>query len=217
MLVGDLRRGADLYGDPTGRSRAQGAARPGDPRQPLLGRRRRRRDSAGPSTPTDPGDPAYDWALYDRTVDYAAQYGIKVLFSICGTPGWANGGQAEPSRRRTHADLQQLRLRGGEALQRHATRPRRPARSRRCGSGSAWNEPNNPVFLTPQYREGRRQVGDPERDRLREDLQRGLRRRARDAARGREGRVRRRPRPRGNNNPTQRAAVGLAARVPARR
>ena len=43
-----------------------------------------------PLDPTNPRDPAYDWTLYDRTVNYAAQYGIKMLFSIYGTPGWAN-------------------------------------------------------------------------------------------------------------------------------
>ena len=47
-----------------------------------------------PARATDPDDPAYDWALYDRTVEYAADNGIHVLFSIFGTPAWANGGHA---------------------------------------------------------------------------------------------------------------------------
>ncbi len=46
-----------------------------------------------PASPTDPADPAYDWSLYDRAVDYATQAGAQVLFSIYGTPAWANGGQ----------------------------------------------------------------------------------------------------------------------------
>ena len=45
-----------------------------------------------PARATDPNDPAYDWSLYDRTVNYAAQYKMRVLFSIYGTPRWANGG-----------------------------------------------------------------------------------------------------------------------------
>src|SRR2546421_7097372 len=47
-----------------------------------------------PLDPTNPDDPAYDWTLYDRTVNYAAQYGERVVFSISGTPGWANDGKA---------------------------------------------------------------------------------------------------------------------------
>ena len=34
-----------------------------------------------PLDPTNPRDPAYDWTLYDRTVNYASQYGIRMLFS----------------------------------------------------------------------------------------------------------------------------------------
>jgi hypothetical protein len=45
-----------------------------------------------PANATNPADPAYDWELYDRTVRYANQYGVRVLFSIYGTPAWANGG-----------------------------------------------------------------------------------------------------------------------------
>jgi hypothetical protein len=46
-----------------------------------------------PSSATNPADPAYDWELYDRTVNYASQNGVHVLFSIYGTPSWANGGK----------------------------------------------------------------------------------------------------------------------------
>ena len=46
-----------------------------------------------PASATNPADPAYDWDLYDRTVNYAAQNGVHVLFSVYGTPTWANGGR----------------------------------------------------------------------------------------------------------------------------
>ena len=42
----------------------------------------------------DPRDAAYDWTIYDRTAFYAAASGIKLLFSITGTPRWANGDQS---------------------------------------------------------------------------------------------------------------------------
>src|SRR5664279_4962092 len=35
-----------------------------------------------PSDATDPGDPAYSWALYDRLVQYASASDIQVVFSI---------------------------------------------------------------------------------------------------------------------------------------
>ncbi|HWC44738.1 MAG TPA: hypothetical protein VG868_01380, partial [Casimicrobiaceae bacterium] len=46
-----------------------------------------------PANATSPNDPAYDWTLYDRVVRYANQYGMHVLFSVYGTPPWANGGR----------------------------------------------------------------------------------------------------------------------------
>ncbi len=77
----------------------------------------------------------------------------------------------------------------------------------------AWNEPNNPIFLSPQYKG---KAGDPERDRLHEDLQRGLQRRARDALRRRASRVRRHGAAR-EQQPREQQAVRLAARLPAGR
>ena len=44
-----------------------------------------------PVNPMNPNDPAYDWSVYDRTVTFAAAHRIKVVFSILGTPPWANG------------------------------------------------------------------------------------------------------------------------------
>ena len=46
-----------------------------------------------PADPTDPGDPAYDWSLYDRLVRYAAASNVRLVFSILFTPAWANGGK----------------------------------------------------------------------------------------------------------------------------
>ena len=104
-----------------------------------------------PANPANPNDRAYDWSVYDRTVNYAAQYGIKVVFSIIGTPPWANSaagvnrGAAEPAR--------PAALRGGgrDSLRGQFRGARRrlipPVRQ-----WLAWSEPNNPAFLRPQYR-----------------------------------------------------------------
>ena len=44
-----------------------------------------------PGDPTDPADPAYDWNGFDDTVINANKNKIQVLFTIYGTPSWAQG------------------------------------------------------------------------------------------------------------------------------
>jgi Glycosyl hydrolase catalytic core len=104
-----------------------------------------------PASATNPDDPAYDWELYDRTVNYAAQHRIRVLFSIYGTPRWANGGaglNAPPTRitdLRNFAYAAQRRYTGSWRGSDGRTLP--PVRH-----WLAWNEPNYPIGLKRQYR-----------------------------------------------------------------
>ena len=104
-----------------------------------------------PARATNPDDPAYDWSLYDRTVEDAAQYGIHVLFSVYGTPAWANGGRAANVAPRAFTDLRNFAhaaaVRYSGTFVDTATGKTIPA----VREWLAWNEPNNPVFLTPQY------------------------------------------------------------------
>lgn len=111
-----------------------------------------------PTNPADPADPAYEWEPYDRTVRYAHAYGMRVLFSIYGTPPWENGGRglhfppSSPARLEAFAAAAAERYNGAylgaEGLPLPAVR-----------HWLAWNEPNNPIFLSPQYRrEGGRWV-----------------------------------------------------------
>ena len=46
-----------------------------------------------PDDGTNPEDSAYEWDRYDAAVIAASQRGVKVMFTIFGTPWWANGGQ----------------------------------------------------------------------------------------------------------------------------
>jgi hypothetical protein len=105
-----------------------------------------------PKNPTDPADPAYDWFAYDRAVQYAKKNNIKVLFSITGTPAWANGRRGTKYAPTNSKDLQNFAI---AAAKRYSgtfkTDPDAdplPA----VHLWLAWNEPNNPVFLYPQYR-----------------------------------------------------------------
>jgi Glycosyl hydrolase catalytic core len=104
-----------------------------------------------PTTPTNPADPAYNWSNYDRAVTDAAKYKIKVLFSIVGTPSWANGGKGMRIAPTRPADLKNFATAAA----------RRYNGAFEDADGNvlpavhlwlAWNEPNNPVFLAPQYK-----------------------------------------------------------------
>ena len=78
------------------------------------------RHEASRPTPTDPADPAYDWSTYDRAVVNAAKNKIQVLFTIYGTPRWAQTGKKGVNRAPTKMkNLRYFALRRGEALQRH--------------------------------------------------------------------------------------------------
>lgn len=104
-----------------------------------------------PANPLDPDDPAYDWTLYDRTANYAQQYGIKLVLSVWGTPRWANGGAGLRIAPRNPADLQRFVT---AAARRYSGRwlAEDGRGLPRVDHWLAWNEPNNPVFLAPQYK-----------------------------------------------------------------
>ena len=99
---------------------------------------------------SDPRDAAYNWALYDRVVQYAGAYKLKVLFSITGTPRWANGGQSNNRPPKNFQDLYRFayaaaaRYSGSYTGTDGRTLPA-------VRLWAAWNEPNNPVFLRPQF------------------------------------------------------------------
>jgi hypothetical protein len=104
-----------------------------------------------PAAATNPADPAYDWTLYDRTVFKAAQSGVHVLFSVYGTPAWANGGKGPNVAPTQATDLRNFAY----AAARRYSGVYRGEDGRTIPAVKewlAWNEPNNPVFLTPQYK-----------------------------------------------------------------
>jgi hypothetical protein len=113
-----------------------------------------------PTDPTDPGDPAYNWSLYDRLVRYAATYHIKLVFSILFTPSWANGGKGKTVAPTDPKDLQDFAFAAATRysgyylpppwqLDPTLAAPNLPLPE--VNMWTAWNEPNNPIWLTPQY------------------------------------------------------------------
>jgi hypothetical protein len=103
-----------------------------------------------PANAANHNDPAYDWSTYDRTVRYARLYGMRVVFSILGTPGWANGGKGWNTAPTNPNDLRKFARAAGRRYSGTAVGPDGtvlPA----VRFWLAWNEPNNPVFLKPQF------------------------------------------------------------------
>jgi Glycosyl hydrolase catalytic core len=104
-----------------------------------------------PARATDPADPAYDWTLYDRTVNYAAQHKIRILFSIYGTPSWANGGAGLNVPPRAIADLNNFAY--AAAKRYSGVYPASDGRALPpVKLWLAWNEPNLSIGLKQQFR-----------------------------------------------------------------
>jgi len=114
-----------------------------------------------PTDPNDPGDQAYNWALYDRLVQYAHDTGIQVVFSILFTPKWANGGKARTVAPKNFKDLENFAYAAAERYsglwippewQQNASLGIGNHPLPKVNMWTAWNEPNNPLWLTPQYK-----------------------------------------------------------------
>jgi hypothetical protein len=112
----------------------------------------------------DPNDPAYDWDAYDRVLREAAQLGMRVVLTIYGTPAWANGGRGL---NRAPSSFAELRKFAFAAATRYSGTWTDEAGNPlpQVTYWTAWNEPNNPLFLAPQYRrQGGRWIVQSARD-----------------------------------------------------
>jgi hypothetical protein len=107
-----------------------------------------------PSAPSNPADPAYNWSAVDRVVIKAAENKIRILATIYGTPRWAGIAKNRMPRRildlRLFAYAATKRYSGTYRVKQGEAEPAvaLPAIRRWL----AWNEPNNPVFLKPQWK-----------------------------------------------------------------
>ncbi len=102
-----------------------------------------------PANASSPSDPAYNWSPYDRAIRYAHAYGVEPIFTIIGTPAWANQNKGWNS---TPAKISDLTAFATAAARRYSGTFKLPDGSTgRVKSWIAWNEPNNPVFLKPQF------------------------------------------------------------------
>ena len=167
-----------------------------------------------PANPMNPNDPAYHWSVYDRTVQLRAA--VRDQGHVLDLRHAALGERRRRRQRRPEERARPRALRDGRGppLQRHVPRRRRPCHS--PGAPLARLEraeqPRLPAAAVPQ---GGGQGRDPERDRLREDLQRDRQGHPEDDDRRLEGRLRR-DRPARQQQPELEQARRVAAAVPAR-
>lgn len=100
-----------------------------------------------PAAPADPADRAYNWAAVDRVVSQAGRNRIRVLATIYGTPRWAG-----PAKNRLPRRVTDLRSFSFAAAKRYSGTYRAAGQALPAvRHWLAWNEPNNPVFLRPQW------------------------------------------------------------------
>jgi hypothetical protein len=101
-----------------------------------------------PARPADPADRAYNWTAVDHVFSRAAANRIRVLATIYGTPRWAGRARNRLPRR-----VSALRSFAYAAARRYSGKYRvRGQALPAVRHWVAWNEPNNPVFLKPQWR-----------------------------------------------------------------
>jgi Glycosyl hydrolase catalytic core len=107
-----------------------------------------------PVRAADPADAAYNWTAVDRVVDEADKKGIRVLLAIYGTPRWAGPARNRLPRRildlRLFATAAALRYSGTYTVKEGENEPERTLPAVR--HWLAWNEPNNPIFMRPQWK-----------------------------------------------------------------
>ena len=109
-----------------------------------------------PFEPPEPANPAslpYDWDVYDRTTLYAQQYGVRLVFSIFGTPDWANGGTGSNYAPSRMTALRAFALAAARRYSGHYPREDGVVLPK-VDQWIAWNEPNQPTFLMPQWVQG---------------------------------------------------------------
>jgi hypothetical protein len=162
LMTGFIDEAQTLYGDPTSAFTTLQTLRAGVIRVNLYwGGTKWAVANQRPADPADPADPAYNWTLYDRLVRYAAAHDIRVVFSFLFTPAWANGGRARNVAPTNADDLQQFAYAAAVRYSGYWTPPESQQDPTLAEPASplpavtlwtAWNEPNNPVWLAPQYK-----------------------------------------------------------------
>jgi hypothetical protein len=105
-----------------------------------------------PDDAEDPTDPAYDWGPFDEMLKRADAAKVKVLAAIVGTPSWANGGKRAFVPPKDMTDLREFATAAATRYSGEFVPPGKEEPLPAVRLYLAWNEPNNPVFLRPQFK-----------------------------------------------------------------
>jgi len=109
-------------------------------------------DKKRPVDAADPNDPAYNWELYDRLATNAAKVNVKLLFTIWGTPKWANGGKPGRYAPKNYADLRKFATAAAKRYSGTTVSDATGLTIPAVRLWTAWNEPNQRFQLMPQYK-----------------------------------------------------------------
>jgi hypothetical protein len=110
-----------------------------------------------PADTTDPADPAYDFTVFDAAVRRAVAEGLQPMIRVDGVPAWA---EAQPRWRFSAgavwapdpAAYGDFALAAARRYSGHFPDPLDPSRALPAVHlWQAWNEPNLPRFLSPQW------------------------------------------------------------------
>ena len=112
-----------------------------------------------PDNPKDPADPAYDWSIPDRTLRQAKRRGIDVVFTVFLAPRWAEGPNRPANENESRIgtwrpDAKAYRKFAIAVGKRYSGKYGKVPRVKYF---EAWNEPNLPQYITPQW-DGKRAV-----------------------------------------------------------
>jgi hypothetical protein len=106
--------------------------------------------AARPQVPSDPADPAYDWAGLDLTIRDVSDRGLQPLLTISSAPGYAETGKRPP---RAKPGSWKPNPKAVEAFGRAIATRYSGAYSGlpRVRYFQLWNEPNLSLYLSPSY------------------------------------------------------------------
>ncbi|MBA3365909.1 MAG: hypothetical protein H0U03_09020 [Actinobacteria bacterium] len=110
-----------------------------------------------PASATNPADPAYQWASFDRQVRLAVMHGLRPIVQIVDAPAWAQGKPSgsvrpDPVDARFRGSFRPSPVAFGRFARAAATRySGGTAGLPRVRHWQAWNEPNVSGSLMPQF------------------------------------------------------------------